>query len=510
MKKKPILFLIIIILVIALAIFSKNKLQKNKAEYTISEIEVYEYIKYKEKDQFGVIDRDGNIVIEAKYKNVEIPNPEKDLFICFKDEKKAEVLDSKKEKKFTQYDMIEPIKIKNIASTLCFEKSVLKYKKDDLYGLIDFNGKQLTKNEFDSIENLQSTEGKFLVRKDEKCGVININGAILVEPEYDQIATDEYYSEKTNYSEAGFIVSNTTTDGYRYGYLNYRGKRILDTEFNDIIRIKHEKDIYLIASKNGQYGLYKNNKELIKPEYQSIIYTENGALILEKNGLFGIANKKGEIKVEPKYSQIEENGIYLYAKSSRENDVYDSNGNKKEMSFSKFVFETENEDYRITTLINNGITYYGVESKQGETILENIYNYIEYAFDDYFIVANQNEKYGVINSNGRVFLDIKYDLIQKIRNKNILQISSRKNDKLKIYSSNLEEVVSIKSAILQNENNYLKVSNKNQQIFLDNNGNIIEESSEIVQNDLKKKLPDSIKDFKKQQITLDDVYYERN
>ena len=506
MKIKPIIVLFLITIIIVVGIFIKNKTKK--IEYTISNVEVYKYVKYKTGDNFGIIDRDGNIIIEALYKNIEIPNPEKDLFICYKDEETIEVLNSKQEKLFSQYDKVEPIKIKNIASTLCFEKSVLKYKKGDLYGLIDFNGKQITKNEYSLIENLQSTEGKFLVSKNDKFGAINMNGTILVEPKFDQVETDQYYSEQTNFAEAGFIVLKTTNDGYRYGYIDCNGKKVLNTEFNDIIRIKEEKELYLIISKNGQFGLYKGRKEIIKPEYQSIIYTENGALIIEKNGQYGIANKKGEIKVEPKYSEIEQNGIYLYAQSSRENDVYDSEGNKQDISFSKSVFETDNKDYRITTLINNDVTYYGIENSQGNTLVENSYNYIEYAFGDYFIVENKDEKYGVINANGRTFLENKYDLIQKIRNKNILQISSRKNDKITIYSSKLEEIVSMKSAIIQNEDNFVKIYNKKEDIFLDKDGNKIEENSEIVQNDLKKKLPEKIGNYKKQQITLDDVFYE--
>ena len=506
MKKKPLIILIIIAIIIVGGIFIKNK--SKKIQYIISNVEIYKYVKYKDGDNLGVIDRDGNIIIEAGYKKIDIPNPEKDLFICYKDDETTEVLNSKKDKLFSQYDKVEPIKIKNIASTLCFEKSVLKYKKDNLYGLIDFNGKQITKNEYSWIENLQSTEGKFLVSKNDKIGAINMNGTILVETKFDQVETDEYYSEETNFVEAGFIVSNTTNDGYRYGYIDCNGKNVLKVEYNDIIRIKEEKELYLIASKNGKYGLYKGGKEIIKPDYQSIIYTDYGALIIEKNGQFGIANKKGEIKVEPKYSEIEQNGIYLYAQNSRENDVYDSEGNKKDISFSRSVYDTENKDYRITTLINNEITYYGIENSQGVTLVENKYNYIEYAFGDYFIVENKDEKYGVISSNGRTILDIKYDLIQKIRNKNILQISSRKNNKITIYSSKLEEVASIKSAVIQNEDNFMKIYNKKEEVYLDKDGNKIEKNSEIVQNDLNKKLPEKIGKYKKQQITLDDAFYE--
>ena len=123
-------------------------------------------------------------------------------------------------------------------------------------------------------------------------------------------------------------------------------------------------------------------------------------------------------------------------------------------------------------------------------------------------MENKDEKYGIINADGREILDIKYDLIQRIRNKNMLQLSSRKNEKTTIYSSKLEEVVSMKSATIQNEEDFVKIYNKKEKVFLDKDGNKIEENSEVVKNNLEKKLPEKIGDYKKQQITLDEVFYE--
>ena len=150
MKKKTILLVILIAIIVIVTLFLKGKMQNNKIEYSIFDVNEYKYIKYKEKENYGIIDREGNIIIEAVYQKIEIPNPEKDIFICYNDEENSTVLNSKKERLYVEYDKIEPIKLKNIASTLCFEKSVLKYKKGDTYGLIDFQGKKITNNEYDS------------------------------------------------------------------------------------------------------------------------------------------------------------------------------------------------------------------------------------------------------------------------------------------------------------------------------------------------------------------------
>lgn len=508
MKKKPIILIILIAIIVIIALFIKGKIHSSRVNYIITEINEYKYLKYKNKESYGIIDRDGKVIIEAKYKNIEVPNPEKDVFICYINDDESEVINSKNEKIFKEYDKIEPIKLKNMASLLCFEKSVLKYKKDETYGLIDFNGKEITKNEYESIENLLSTEGKFLVSKDEKYGVINMKGAILVKTEYDKIETDKYFEDDEEYVKEGFIVSNKTKDGYRCGYIDYTGNKILNADFNEIVRID-TKDLYLIVSRNGKYGLYKEKKQIIKPAYNSIIYTDNGALIIEKNKQFGIANLEGKVKVDTKYSQIEENGIYLYAHSDLKNDVYTPNGDIADISYSKSVYETENEKYRISTIINNEVTYYGIENKNGDTIVANNYSFIEYAFGDYFIIADKDEKYGVIDVNGKEYVEIKYDLVQKIKGKNILQISSRKNKETMLYSSKMEEVTKMKSATIQNEDNYVEVFNEKEKVFLDKDGKIIEETSEIVQNDIKKKVPGKIGEYKKKQFTLEDAYYEK-
>lgn len=506
--KKALQLIIVIGIIIAIIIFVTSKLSKSNLDYNIEDVSIYEYVKYMKDGNYGIIDRDGNIVVEAKYKDIQIPNPSKDLFICYEENnEKSIVLNSKNETLFERYDNIKPIKLKNIASTLCYEKNNLIYEKDGKCGLINFSGKELTKNIYSSIENLQSTEGKFVVCKDDKYGVINANGTELVKPNFDKVETDGYYSEKNKYVNSGFIVSDTTDDGYRYGYINYKGKKLLDTKYNEILRIPDQDEIYLIASENGQFGLYKDNKEIIKQEYQSISYTDNGAIIIQKNAQYGIADKDGKIKVEPKYSQIEENGVYLYAQNVKENDVYDSDGNKLDITFSKSAYQTSNDNYRITTFINNYETYYGIENSEGTQLVESSYKYIEYAFGDYFIAENKDEKYGIINANGKIEINFDYDLIQKIKDKNIIQLSNTNDKNVKFYSKELKNILQIQSPKIENKESYVEISDENQEKYFDVDGNEIEENSDIVQNELKTELPEKMNNYKKIQYSLEDVYY---
>lgn len=505
MKKRFIVFLIIILVIIGV-IFGIRKINNSKINYRIEEVNKYNYAKLYENEKYGVIDLEGNIIISPEYKDIVIINPEKDIFVCYEDDNNIKILNSKEEELFSGYENIQPIKLKNVASILCYEKTVLTYQKDGLYGLVDINGKKITKNIYDSIENLKGTEGKLLVSKNGKYGVININGKKLVDTKYDNIKTDEYYTENEKYLKAGFIVSNTTDDGFKIGYIDYTGKKILDAKYNDIMRATSLDDLYLIVSENGKYGFFEKSKKVIPFEYQSISYDESGLLLLEKNKKYGMSDLKGEIKIKVTYDDIEYKGIYVYANNSNESIVYDTNGDKQDINFNKTIYKTDNENYRISTMMNNNILYYGIENKEGIKLVNEVYSYIEYIFKDYFIAKNQKGKMGIINANGKTILDFKYQLIQKFKGKNLLQVLDTKNN-THIYNEKIEDVYKMKNAKFENNDNYIKLYNDKETKYLDNNGNEISEDNEMIKNENIKGLPNEIDNYTKVQYSLDNAYY---
>ena len=266
-RKIGIIILIIIILGIILA-FAINKIDQSKKEYEIVEVDKYSYFVVKKEDKYGVIDASGKIIIEAQYDSVKIPNPTTDRFVCYEGET-TKILDANNEEKFTEYEKVEPINLANIASDLAYEKSVFKYKQNEKYGIIDFDGKKLTEPIYDEIKSVIYKEGELQVKKDNKYGIINIKGTTLIKPQYDEIISDNYYNEEQGYKKAGYIVGNKTEEGLRYGYIDYKGKLILKFEYNEINRINeidYKKGIFLIASKNGQYGVIKDKEDIINYE----------------------------------------------------------------------------------------------------------------------------------------------------------------------------------------------------------------------------------------------------
>ena len=207
MKKKNIIIItILLIVIIAMAgYFVAQKIQQDNRKYEIETISEYKYFVLKENDKYGVIDAKGNKIIEAKYENVKIPNPQKEVFICYENNA-TKVINEKGEEIYTEYENMEPLRLKNILSDLMYEKTTLKYSQNGKYGILDINGKKITNAIYDEIDTLQTKEGELLVKKDGKYGVINIKGATLVKPQYDKIEADKFYEEESGYKKSGYIL----------------------------------------------------------------------------------------------------------------------------------------------------------------------------------------------------------------------------------------------------------------------------------------------------------------
>lgn len=462
MKKKHIVGIIIIsiIIIAAVGVFIAKKVIEDGKKYEIEKIDNYEYFTLKVDNKYGVINKEGKQIINTEYTNVIIPNPQKPVFICYTSDN-TKVLNQNGEEIFTEFKSIEPIKLKNIASSLMYEKSILTYKENEKFGLINLEGKKLTKAIYNKIEGLPYKEGELLVQKEGKYGVINLKGNQLIKPQYDQINVDGYSNDENGYKNAGYIVGNKTEEGYRYGYIDIDGKMLLETEYNEIQRITEvkENDIYLIAAKNGQYGLFKNKEQVIGNEYQSITYNlTDETLILQKTKKFGVANLDGKIIIPVEYKQIDNTGIYIYATNEDGTEkVYTKEGTEVQADSNIAILETSNENYKIKIDNTNG-TVYSIIDKNDNTITKQNYSYIEYLSDDNFIVSLDG-KLGVINSNNEIKIDIKYDSIEKLQNTDFVTTTLAKDKTTQIYDKNINKLCDLPNANIVVEKEYIKIYN---------------------------------------------------
>lgn len=479
MNKKIRWIIIGIVAVIIIAISIMAIINEVQLHYKVEEISEYKYFTLEQNQKYGVIDRNGNIVIEAEYGAVQIPNPSKAIFVCVKEynqntkEYETVVYNEKKEVLLSNYKNVQAISIYTNVNSTPYEKSVLTYKENGKYGLINLEGKQITKPVYDEISSINYKEGTFLVKQNELEGIINMKGKVIIKCEYESVTSDNYYSENGNNKQAGFIVSKKKEDGYRYGYANYRGTIILNpiyTQLERVTEIANEKGVYFIAFKNGQAGLLKNNKEILNYEYEDIQYNVLGSIFVTKrNGKYGAVNQEGTTVLYPEYDNVYTGGMYLNALKDKDIFIFDLNGNKietNEVSKTK----TENANYYITIDKNN--KYKVVDSKDN-IIIDKDYTYIEYLPGDYFIVE-RDSKSGIIDSNGKSVIELKYDSISRINETDILQMETNKN--IALYNLNMKEIVSMDNAIVKevkDEKAYILLYSDTDFKYLDKKGNIL-------------------------------------
>ena len=260
---------------------------------------------------------------------------------------------------------------------------------------------------------------------------------------------------------------------------------ILKPEYNELSRITDIMDnenAYLLCAKNGQFGVNKNEKEIVKNEYQSISYDKtNDLLVVEKSKKYGIASLDGKIIVPAQFLQIDVIGNYLYAKNEQGTIVYDNQGKETNMDTNISILNTENEKYKIKIDNQNG-TKYGLITKEGKELIEEKYSYMEYLYNDYFIVSNENSKLGVVDNKDAVKIPIENDSVQKVEGTDLIQAVVANTTKL--YDKTMNNICEMENATVEVNSDYIKIYNDKQIQYFSKDGKELKNTDTYPNNEL--------------------------
>lgn len=479
MSKKKLIILIAVILVIIIAIvigLTMYFTKRAKYVYDVEQVTQIEYNTIQVNNRYGVIDGDGNVIIEPNYDVIQIPNPSKPVFICMSDyntetrQYQTKVLNDRKEQIITGYENVQAIPTQTTADGIPFEKTVLKYLRNGKYGLINMEGEEITEPIYDDISAVTYKEGMFLVEQDGKVGVINLNGVQVIDVEYDNITVDNYYDVSTKYQRTGFIVRKTEENGYRYGYIDYQGDIILDTEYTEIERvteIEDEKNVYLIAYKDGQAGLLRNNKIVLNHEYEDITYNSyNDVFVVQRNGKQGVVDREGNIKLDTKYTNISFGGIYVNVTEDETDKVLDLNGNE---ITDGYISRMPTKD-GAHSIVYGEDEVYKIIDNNGNIVIDKNYTYIEELDNNYFIVASYNNN-GIVDLTGKSVIDLRYSSIFKLDNTNLLQANISSTNTISLINSNMQIVATMDEAAIEVKDNYVRLYSETENRYFDYSGN---------------------------------------
>lgn len=471
MSPKKIAIPIIAIIIILLIVFFVAK-DDSKTVATVTKpvnLEYQYFVLYAKNGKTGVVDRKGEMIIDAKYTDIYIPNRSKDVFFCYDDKDNCTVLNKKGEKVFTNFEEVSYLETSE-ATELVLESEVLRYKKDGFFGVVSIDGEVLTEPIYELVTSLKNKPGVLLVKKEGLCGIINLKGEEIIPIKYDSIVGDEYCLEEYAYGLAGYIVSTKTDTGVMYGYIDYAGRSVLNTQYETISRVLEyddKDDIYLVVRNKGKRGVFKNGKQIIDFNYQSINYSDtSNVFIVEKTGKYGFYTNNGKEILAPKYTKYAIAGDYISVQEGENTMLYDLNGNLINKDKHLSMIEVDNSSYFITV---NEDGYYSIISKNVQ--INEKYTYISYAFDDYFIFTTQDNKSGLLDVWKGTVIEPIYTNILNVQGTKMFEARNEETGDVDIYNSRIEKVCTINGAIVENMNeDYVRVYSDKRIVYFDKEG----------------------------------------
>ena len=200
----------------------------------------------------------------------------------------------------------------------------------------------------------------------------------------------------------------------------------------------------------------------------------------------------------------------MYAKKGEvEQKVFDKTGKEIDISFNTIITATDNQEYFIKTVQDEENEYSTILNSKLEEISKQKYKTIEYAYDKYFIVTNDEGKNLLIDVDEKVIIEPNFDMIQKLKGKNIIQTLNFETNITQIYNEEFKKTVEIKDANLQMLDDYIKIYNDEEEYYIDNTGNVITDQDRI--DKIKKSNAVlKIKNFKRVTYGVEQYYYIEN
>lgn len=447
MKNKKLIILICIIVVIAIvsiicSILINNKKEKDR-DYVLLTVKEYKYYPLKVQGKYGVISKDGTIIIEPIYDAVQVPNQDLGIFVV-KDAEGFKVYNENKEQLFKDIPDISAIEGTDMYGNTVYNNTVLRYRENNQYGVLDFNGNKITEPLYQEMASLEDKYGEILVKKNDKYGVINIKGVTLVNTKYDYVKGDGSFRNGT-YKNSGYIIGNRTNEGMRYGYINKNEEELLKIEQESLYRVSEidSDDAYIVASQNGRYAVYKNKTNLTDYKYLDIIHNQKKkCFTVKKNKSYGLISLDGEILVPAEYDELIVVGIYVKASKNDTDYVFDLKGNRIEKP--KFLSMQETTTGRLYISIDDNYKY-GLANIERERVVENQYDYIDEIEETGLLIATKGKDITIYNGNGK-------------------------------------EIISVQNAELNMIGNYIEVKTANDAYFLSQDGKKVDDKTVYLNN----------------------------
>lgn len=284
-----------------------------------------------------------------------------------------------------------------------------RISENDSWGYIDTRTNEI-KIPFGKYEfmNPMDQENMILAKKDGKNGYIDINDNILIPFIYDDLSV---------FSDKGLALAQIKD---KFGAINRKGEVVISFIYERL------------------YYFYKS-----------------GLAIIMKNGKLGFIDRSGKEIISPIYTSVNQsmNDDIVFVKNNEKWAIFNNQGKQ----LTDFIFDNQGEDIIIEPKYDRKGTTYFIDgaiklSKNGKIgfLNRNLEEVFEFGKYDNILTFNQKGfaivedklKFGVIDSKGKIVVDIIYESISNEGNygNKLETFVVKKYGKLKLLSENLISV----------------------------------------------------------------------
>ncbi|MBX9853582.1 MAG: WG repeat-containing protein [Cytophagaceae bacterium] len=380
----------------------------------IWDIRPYGYVSRKENLEC-VYDTSGKKIGRCDYDS--ILQMRKEIILYKKNNKYGIMNYDGKELTWAEYDLISPFN----------EKGISIVKKNNLYGLINEKLEVVLPLENESIEEFGESYNRFygsyqkyfkfsVFKLKEHYGVVNDSGTVVMKPDYDMAMIEGDYLFK-------FVHKDL------FGLHDLR--KLQKIKLNEMFKFVHDKTIFCIKGNSGtRCGIAnKDGKILIMPVYNSITPTVNGYAIVKDNIGAGIMDSTTNLTVPIHYADILTlNDLYKSTNTSKLNFAWDGYIYLKTKT-NKIGVAKESGKIVVDTIYHNIAAFdedckcwfakdknedWKIINKAGKKLSVKLDT--ASVFDEGVAVVEKDGKAGVINETGKAVVPIKYDDIKKEEN----------------------------------------------------------------------------------------------
>ncbi|WP_165571329.1 WG repeat-containing protein [Flavobacterium reichenbachii] len=405
----------------------------------------------------GYIDLKGNVRIPLEYDNVYSFG--KGLISVSKNNKEG-VVD-------TLNKTILPLKYQNIMS----QDGILFVQNNNSLDLFDAAGKQLTNFQAKGIEYFTNNKSIVTLQNNTTL-IINNKGAVVLN-------TIKNHKFENIIGTDSYIIRNTITN--KKGVINSSGKYEIECKYDDI---SPSNSIYIVHEKE-KYGIITKNDSILKPLIYTSIYNVNyrdttqfkNQYLTQKGDLKGIINPFMEKEIIPfKYQNIQTfSNDYIVTNSENKNGLYSEKGElivpedyEFYNGYKNRIFAVKNTKNYLLTIDNqkyseieflagefvkeryfsNGISTskyqifknlneFGVVSNENKIVIPCGFSSIKQIYSTGEFIVQKNKKYGILNAENKLLLEMKYDTFQII--KEVVKFGIKNQKTPKFHSVNFNE-----------------------------------------------------------------------